>query len=79
MTLWYRQHSDSFVYRMPWNLPSQVAPQATVMGLRLAACGTTFSAEDRGVDEAEDPRLDDRCAWCQGEAIKRPNPSASPR
>ena len=34
--------------------------------LRLARCGTTMAGEDRGMDNLEDPPLDDRCAVCQG-------------
>jgi hypothetical protein len=42
-----------------------------VMGMRMAACGTTMNAEDRGFDEAGEPRLDDRCAVCQGMFVRR--------
>jgi hypothetical protein len=38
-----------------------------MLGLRLAACGTTMSAEDRDFDSMDDPPLDDRCPVCQGE------------
>lgn len=63
---WFRQHRESMLYRMPWHLPAPVPPRAALLGLHLAACGTTTSAEDRGIDEMDDPPLDDRCAACQG-------------
>lgn len=66
MTTWYRQHRESLLFRMPWHLPWPVPPRAAMAGLRLAACGTTMQAEDRGIGEMADPPRDDRCAACQG-------------
>lgn len=70
MAIWYRQHRESLVFRMPWHVPSPVPPRAAVAGLRLAACGTTMQPEDRGIDYDDDPPRDDRCAACQGMFVR---------
>jgi hypothetical protein len=36
----------------------------------MAACGTTMQAEDRGIDEADDPPLDDRRPSCHGMFVR---------
>jgi hypothetical protein len=48
------------------SITSTVASMA-MLGMHVAACGTTMKAEARGFDFDEDPPLDDRCAACQGE------------
>ena len=66
MTEWLRQHPESLIYRMHWHLKDPTPTRAAMPGLRLAPCGTTMSAEDRGIDTMDDPPLDDRCPGCQG-------------
>jgi hypothetical protein len=65
LTTWFRQHRESLLYRMPWHIEDPAPTRAAMLGLRLAFCGTTMAAEDRGIDRTEDPPLDDRCPSCQ--------------
>ena len=69
MATCFRQHRESLLYRMPWHLPEPVPSRVAMLGLYLAACGTTTSAKVRGIDRMEDPPLDDRCPVCQGELV----------
>lgn len=66
MTRWMRQHRESLVFRMPWHIEDPRPTRARELGLLLMQCGTTIAGEDRGIDEIEDPPLDDRCHACQG-------------
>jgi hypothetical protein len=68
--MWFRQHRESVLSRMWWHLPSPVPSRAAMLGLRLAACGATTSAEDRGIDYDDDQPRDDRCAACQGMFVR---------
>lgn len=66
MATWIRQHRGSTIFRMPWHLGGPVPTRAGLLGLRLTICDSSLGAEDRGVDELEDPPLDERCPVCDG-------------
>jgi hypothetical protein len=47
MTVWYRQHRESLLQRMPWHLEDPTPSKAAMLGLGLARCGTSVNIEDR--------------------------------
>jgi hypothetical protein len=56
-----RQHRESLLFGTPWRIEDPRPTRARELGLLLMICGACVIGEDRGIDQLNDPPLDDRC------------------